>query len=170
MFAGYLHLVGSNPWLCKRGRLCGIENEGFDEIKVSPGPYPASKAPPEPCIKLVRIPIPAIKNTDTRMGIRIFWQRMRDSNPRERSQSPVCYRYTNPLCWDYYTQFFAKVKKSFRLFQIFSSQGKGFPVRTSSFRYRKVASSPWSRSMVRIWRSCLLVLGCIRSRSRLRSK
>ena len=25
------------------------------------------------------------------------WQRMRDSNPRERSQSPVCYRYTNPL-------------------------------------------------------------------------
>ena len=27
-----------------------------------------------------------------------FWQRMRDSNPRERSQSPVCYRYTNPLC------------------------------------------------------------------------
>ena len=27
-----------------------------------------------------------------------FWQRMRDSNPRKRSQSPVCYRYTNPLC------------------------------------------------------------------------
>ena len=27
----------------------------------------------------------------------LFWQRMRDSNPRERSQSPVCYRYTNPL-------------------------------------------------------------------------
>ena len=26
------------------------------------------------------------------------WQRMRDSNPRKRSQSPVCYRYTNPLC------------------------------------------------------------------------
>lgn len=30
-------------------------------------------------------------------GIGFFWQRMRDSNPRERSQSPVCYRYTNPL-------------------------------------------------------------------------
>ena len=28
----------------------------------------------------------------------LFWQRMRDSNPRKRSQSPVCYRYTNPLC------------------------------------------------------------------------
>ena len=28
---------------------------------------------------------------------RCFWQRMRDSNPRKRSQSPVCYRYTNPL-------------------------------------------------------------------------
>ena len=26
------------------------------------------------------------------------WQGMRDSNPRKRSQSPVCYRYTNPLC------------------------------------------------------------------------
>ena len=25
------------------------------------------------------------------------WQGMRDSNPRKRSQSPVCYRYTNPL-------------------------------------------------------------------------
>ena len=37
------------------------------------------------------------KNTDTQMGIRMFWQRVRDSNPRKRSQSPVCYRYTNPL-------------------------------------------------------------------------
>ena len=25
-----------------------------------------------------------------------IWQGMRDSNPRKRSQSPVCYRYTNP--------------------------------------------------------------------------
>ena len=32
------------------------------------------------------------------VGVVFFWQRMRDSNPRERSQSPVCYRYTNPLC------------------------------------------------------------------------
>ena len=31
------------------------------------------------------------------MGIWFLWQRMRDSNPRKRSQSPVCYRYTNPL-------------------------------------------------------------------------
>ena len=34
----------------------------------------------------------------TPKGCGLFWQRMRDSNPRERSQSPVCYRYTNPLC------------------------------------------------------------------------
>ena len=40
---------------------------------------------------------PQIKKADTRMGICFSWQRMRDSNPRERSQSPVCYRYTNPL-------------------------------------------------------------------------
>ena len=33
----------------------------------------------------------------TPKGVLFFWQRMRDSNPRERSQSPVCYRYTNPL-------------------------------------------------------------------------
>ena len=45
----------------------------------------------------VRIPHDWIKNQDTRKGILIFWQRMRDSNPRKRSQSPVCYRYTNPL-------------------------------------------------------------------------
>ncbi len=46
------------------------------------------------------------------MGICYFWQRMRDSNPRKRSQSPVCYRYTNPLYAEqlYYTQLFQKVK------------------------------------------------------------
>ena len=26
-----------------------------------------------------------------------FWQRVKDSNPHKRSQSPVCYHYTNPL-------------------------------------------------------------------------
>ena len=44
------------------------------------------------------------------------WQRMRDSNPRERSQSPVCYRYTNPLCVKhgyYYTETTEKVKNFF---------------------------------------------------------
>ena len=46
------------------------------------------------------------------MGICIFWQRMRDSNPRKRSQSPVCYRYTNPLSVEhlYYMHYFEKVK------------------------------------------------------------
>ena len=53
------------------------------------------------------------------MGIRIFWQRMRDSNPRERSQSPVCYRYTNPLSAErlYYTHFRQKVKEYFQPFR-----------------------------------------------------
>ena len=32
-----------------------------------------------------------------RMFGELSWQGMRDSNPRKRSQSPVCYRYTNPL-------------------------------------------------------------------------
>ena len=49
------------------------------------------------------------------------WQGMRDSNPRKRSQSPVCYRYTNPLyaCLSskgmiYYTRLFAFVKHFFK--------------------------------------------------------
>ena len=48
--------------------------------------------------KSVRIPHNRKQKTaDTRKGICCFWQGMRDSNPRKRSQSPVCYRYTNPL-------------------------------------------------------------------------
>ena len=39
----------------------------------------------------------AIKNARLQKQSGVFWQRMRDSNPRKRSQSPVCYRYTNPL-------------------------------------------------------------------------
>ena len=41
-------------------------------------------------------PHPKLKKTDHEV-VGLFWQRMRDSNPRKRSQSPVCYRYTNPL-------------------------------------------------------------------------
>ena len=175
------------------GRRGKAEDEGFESLSLQqdglmPTPLPGAFISPwilpraikqstglfdTPVCGLVppfRIPNPMAKKKHTRMGVLLFWQRMRDSNPRERGQSPVCYRYTNPLCWDYYTQIFVKVKKSFCLFQTFSSQGKGLPVRTSSFRYRKVASSPWSRSMVRIWRSCFCVLGCIRSRSMPRSK
>ena len=37
------------------------------------------------------------KRKDTPKRVFSFWQGMRDSNPRKRSQSPVCYRYTNPL-------------------------------------------------------------------------
>ena len=53
------------------------------------------------------------------MGGLFCWQRMRDSNPRERSQSPVCYRYTNPLWAEqlYYTQFFGNVKGEFHFFR-----------------------------------------------------
>ena len=47
---------------------------------------------------------------------------MRDSNPRKRSQSPVCYRYTNPLSAIAskriynYMQFLKKVKQNFYFF------------------------------------------------------
>ena len=29
----------------------------------------------------------------------LVWQREKDSNPHIRSQSPLCYHYTIPLCW-----------------------------------------------------------------------
>ena len=45
-----------------------------------------------------------------------------------------------------------KSRDFFKIFQ-FSSQGNFLPFRTSSFRYRKVFSSPSSRSMVRIYSS-----------------
>ena len=40
------------------------------------------------------------------MGIPDFWQRVKDLNPHIRSQSPLCYHYTNPLfkTQDYYTR------------------------------------------------------------------
>ncbi len=61
-----------------------------------------------------------------------LWQGMRDSNPRKRSQSPVCYRYTNPLyscsgaapeSMIYYTAIFQNVKHFFvkaKIFRAFS--------------------------------------------------
>ena len=42
-------------------------------------------------------PLPKKENPLHKQRASFCWQRMRDSNPRERSQSPVCYRYTNPL-------------------------------------------------------------------------
>ena len=57
---------------------------------------------------------------------------MRDSNPRKRSQSPVCYRYTNPLSLKhgyYYTYSLEKVKNFFTLFLKFPPKGKVFLLR-----------------------------------------
>lgn len=89
-----------------------------NKIEVLPPSRPAaSRCPPDICIKSVRIPA-QIKNADTRMGICIFWQRMRDSNPRKRSQSPVCYRYTNPLSHGR-DLLYARNRKSQVLFSIF---------------------------------------------------
>ena len=53
-----------------------------------------------------------IKNRREPVQSATTWQGMRDSNPRKRSQSPVCYRYTNPLAellseaHDYYNDLF----------------------------------------------------------------
>ena len=55
------------------------------------------------------------------MGIWFLWQRMRDSNPRKRSQSPVCYRYTNPLSQEHLLLYalFWKSQEVFQKFLIF---------------------------------------------------
>ena len=56
-----------------------------------------------------------------------YWQRMRDSNPRKRSQSPVCYRYTNPLYQEqaYYTHYPGNVKHYFSNRRNFSERMPG---------------------------------------------
>ena len=68
-----------------------------------------------------------VKNTQPRMWLGVFWQRMRDSNPRKRSQSPVCYRYTNPL--NATTLLYAKRTKSQGIFRHFE---KFIPVTTET--------------------------------------
>ncbi len=66
-------------------------------------------------------------------GVVFCWQRVGDSNPRKRSQSPVCYRYTNPLCGRhgyYYTHQGEKVKNFFPFFREFfnpSATGNSLP-------------------------------------------
>ena len=40
------------------------------------------------------------KRKDSQLSLRVFWQREKDSNPHIRSQSPLCYLYTIPLCSD----------------------------------------------------------------------
>ena len=62
-------------------------------------------------------------------GWSFCWQRMRDSNPRKRSQSPVCYRYTNPLSGT--VLLYAKFQKSQYLilpfFIFLFPAGRAFP-------------------------------------------
>ena len=76
-----------------------------------------SNMPPAYCILHLRIPIRAKIKIAIRMDGNFYWQRMRDSNPRERSQSPVCYRYTNPLSGPYLL--YAKFTKCQEIFLIF---------------------------------------------------
>ena len=63
--------------------------------QVSPGHLIAPVCTLVPSFRILSHPLPIIKATP--LGGFYYWQRMRDSNPRKRSQSPVCYRYTNPL-------------------------------------------------------------------------
>ena len=86
-----------------------------------------SSPPPEGCISVGSNPsFHNVKNTRPRMQSGVFWQRMRDSNPRERSQSPVCYRYTNPLCNGYIIcRNFEKSRILLGFFTLFFRPGPG---------------------------------------------
>ena len=77
-----------------------------------------------PPFRIHPYPLPMKKTTPK--GVVFHWQRMRDSNPRKRSQSPVCYRYTNPLCCGqhgYYTANSQNVKNFFQILQTFFCGG-----------------------------------------------
>ena len=98
----------------------------------SPG---LKKCPPDtflPCLRQgrpLRIPHLNKKKNHTVWCGFSFWQRMRDSNPRKRSQSPVCYRYTNPLSAErlYYIPKFRKVKRKFHKSWILLTKLKKHP-------------------------------------------
>ena len=77
------------------------------------------------------------KNALTLSSKGVFWQRMRDSNPRKRSQSPVCYRYTNPLCHTEQLglyQIFRKCQVLFSFFSIFFFTAFSIPQGPGSIR------------------------------------
>ena len=79
----FLSNAFTSPWILPRAKKCPPDTFC---------PQCAHWGPP------FRIPIRWQKEDHTLWVWSSFWQRMRDSNPRKRSQSPVCYRYTNPLC------------------------------------------------------------------------
>ena len=48
----------------------------------------------------------------------LLWQRKKDSNPHKRSQSPVCYHYTIPLCANDIIQDFWNLSSLFFAFSV----------------------------------------------------
>ena len=101
----YIHThtgASASPWILPRAN------------KQSTGLFVAPVCALVPPFRIQFHPLPIIKAT--RLGGFYYWQRMRDSNPRKRSQSPVCYRYTNPLCHterEYYSTKTQNVKDYF---------------------------------------------------------
>ena len=99
----HTHTAASvSPWILPRAN------------KQSTGLFVAPVCALVPPFRIQFHPLPIIKAT--RLGGFYYWQRMRDSNPRKRSQSPVCYRYTNPLCHterEYYSTKTQNVKDYF---------------------------------------------------------
>ena len=79
-----------SPWILPRTK------------KVSTGHFFTPVCGLVPSFRIHPHPLP-IRKPDHDVAGFSYWQRMRDSNPRKRSQSPVCYRYTNPLYAEHYS-------------------------------------------------------------------
>ncbi len=172
---GALHLDGFESLSLLFCNKNGLMPTPLQDAFISPWILPrAKKCPPDTFYTSVRTgaalsnPFSSSANNKThteRCGF-YYWQRMRDSNPRKRSQSPVCYRYTNPLSHERLL-LYARNGKSQDLFSVFAkfshpfynifprirrsiqtcSQGKGFPFKTCFLIYIKVSFSPRSRSI-----------------------
>ena len=130
----------------------------------------------------VRIPIPAIKKYGYPNGYPYFLAEDEGFEPPQtESESGVLPLHKSSIAGTFIIiRTFPKMSRSFlKIFQIsdegilstqkavYSSQGKGFPGKTWHFKYRKVFSSPSSRSMVSKKSSSCLVWGCIQLRSAL---
>ena len=63
------------------------------------------------------------KKEALQLSLKGYWQGMKDSNPHKRSQSPVCYLYTNPLRTKVIILLFSKMSTpNFKKIKLFSKR------------------------------------------------
>ena len=85
---------------------------------------------------------PAPKETATHPGGRLFWSRVRESNPPSRLGKPLYYRYTNPASGGHYTRPPCKIQGYFSDKAECTGHGWALPVE----RKRRTPSPAWRTS------------------------